>query len=71
MKNKLILGSGSLLTGLVLFFLAMQSDPTASADILAVDPMAAARFQIVLYGAIILVIISFVFFIMAAVQSKD
>ncbi len=71
MKNRLILGSSSLLTGLALFFFALKSDPSAQADVIALDPMAAARFQIVLYGGILLVLISFVFFVLAATSSKD
>jgi hypothetical protein len=70
MKNKLILGSGSLLTGLAIVFFAVSSDPSANADVLALDPLATARFQLVLVSGVILVIISFILFALAATRSN-
>jgi len=70
MRSKIFAASGSLVMGLALLFLALKSDPTASADTLSLDPMALVRFKIVLAAACILIIISFILFAMAAFQSK-
>jgi hypothetical protein len=70
MKNKLILGSASLLTGMLVIFFAVNSDPSASADVLALDPLATARFQLVLIAGVILVVISFILFALAITRSN-
>ena len=70
MKNKLILGSASLLTGMAMLFFAINSNPSASADVLAIDPASTTRFQVVIIAAVILVVISFVLFALAATRSE-
>jgi len=71
MKSKLIAASGSLLMGAGLFYLALKSDPTVSADTMSLDPMAFSRFQIVIAAATLLVIVSFILFAWAALSAKD
>ena len=69
MRSKIISASGSLVLGISLFFLALKSDPTASADTLALDPNSLMRFKIILVAATILVLVSFVLFVMAAMHT--
>lgn len=71
MRNKLITASGSLVFGLALIFMANKINPTASADTLALDQTALARFQIVMVAGIILIVVSFILFIYAAVSKPD
>lgn len=70
MKQKLVLGSASLLTGLAMLFFAVSGNQSASADVTALDPLATARFELVLFGAAILVIISFILFALAATKGE-
>lgn len=71
MRSKIIAGSGSLLMGVAMLILGIKSDPTASADTLALDPLAVARFKIVIAAACILIIISFILFAVAALSHKE
>ena len=68
MKQKLIYGGMSLVAGFALFFMGLNSDPSVNADVGAIDPNATAKFEIVLFAGVVLVIISFILFAMAAVQ---
>ena len=68
MRAKIMTASGTLLMGIAMLFLAIKSDPTASADTMALDPLAVTRFKIVLGIGVILVIISFILFAIAALS---
>jgi hypothetical protein len=71
MKSKIIAGSSSLLMGVALLILGLQTDPTASADIMSLDPLAVARFKIVVAAACVLIVISFILFAVAAMSYSE
>ena len=56
------------MAGFALFFMGLNSDPSVNADVAAIDPNAVTKFEIVLFAGVILVVISFILFAMAAVQ---
>jgi hypothetical protein len=57
--------------GVALLILGLQTDPTASADIMSLDPLAVARFKIVVAAACVLIVISFILFAVAAMSYSE